>query len=316
MGSSDTLYLRDLYAGAKPASEVLELKDARISLEFFPPKTPEAEQNLWTTIRNLEQFRPDFVTVTYGAGGTTQAGSFRTLERLRRETTLTPVAHLTAVGASRAAVDQLAEQLWALGIRHIIALRGDMANMAAYVPHPEGYAYAADLIAGLKKVAPFSIAAAAYPESHPEAESGDADIDNLKRKEDAGAERAITQFFFEPIVFLKFLEKARARGVTIPIIPGIMPVHNFSQIAKFAASCQASIPPYLRDVFLGLDHDPEARRLFAAITAAEQCRLLYTHGVKEFHFYTLNKSDLLVAMFHMLGLNAAGESAVKVHAQA
>jgi methylenetetrahydrofolate reductase (NADPH) len=274
-----------------------------VSFEFFPPKTDEMEQKLWQTIERLEWLAPRFVSVTYGAGGSTRERTHATVTRIRRETPLEPAAHLTCVGASRAEIDAVAEHYWAAGIRHIVALRGDPpAGGAGYLPHPEGYPYAADLVAGLRRVGDFEISVAAFPECHPEAASAKADLDNLKRKIDAGANRAITQFFFDVDVYLRFVERARAAGIAVPIVPGILPVTNFAQVKKFAAQCGASVPVWMATQFEGLDDDPETRRLVAASIAAEQCRLLQANGVNEFHFYTLNRADLTVAICHMIGV--------------
>jgi methylenetetrahydrofolate reductase (NADPH) len=274
-----------------------------VSFEFFPPKTDEMEQKLWQTIERLEWLAPRFVSVTYGAGGSTRERTHATVTRIRRETPLEPAAHLTCVGAGRVEIDAVAERYLAAGIRHIVALRGDPpAGGAGYVPHPEGYAYAADLVAGLRRVGDFEISVAAFPERHPEAASAAADLDNLKRKIDAGANRAITQFFFDVDVYLRFVERARAAGIAVPIVPGILPVTNFAQVKKFAAQCGASVPVWMAAQFEGLDDDPETRRLVAASIAAEQCRLLQANGVNEFHFYTLNRADLTVAICHMIGV--------------
>ncbi len=274
-----------------------------VSFEFFPPKTDEMEEKLWQTIKRLEWLTPRFVSVTYGAGGSTRERTHATVTRIRRETRLEPAAHLTCVGASRAEIDAVAERYWAAGIRHIVALRGDPpSGEAGYRPHPEGYAYAADLVAGLRRAGDFEISVAAFPECHPEARSAGADLDNLKRKIDAGANRAITQFFFDVDVYVRFVEQARTAGITVPIVPGILPVTNFAQVKKFAAQCGAAVPAWMAAQFDGLDDDPETRRLVAASIAAEQCRLLQANGVREFHFYTLNRADLTVAICHMIGV--------------
>jgi methylenetetrahydrofolate reductase (NADPH) len=279
-----------------------EMAPPALSFEFFPPRTDALEQQLWACVRRLEPLAPRFVSVTYGAGGTTQERTHAMVTRLVRETSLTPAAHLTCVGASRGEVDDVARAYWDAGVRHIVALRGDApAGEASYVPHPEGYAYAADLVAGLKRVADFEISVAAYPEIHPTAQSDSHDIDNLKRKIDAGATRAITQYFFDTDVFLRFLDRALAAGITVPIVPGILPVSNFKQVAKFSAMCGASVPAWMGKLFEGLDDDPETRRMVAASLAAEQVRLLRANGVDEFHFYTLNRADLTYAIAHILG---------------
>ena len=275
-----------------------------LSFEFFPPKNDALEAQLWTCVRRLEKLQPRFVSVTYGAGGTTQARTHATVTRLVRETDLTPAAHLTCVGASKGEVDDVAREYWDAGVRHIVALRGDGPNGEAYAPHPDGYAYAADLVAGLKKIADFEISVAAYPETHPTAQSADHDLDNLKRKLDAGATRAITQYFFDGTVFLSFLDRAHAAGITAPLVPGIMPVSNYAQAAKFSAMCGASVPDWMGPLFEGTEDDPETRRMIGAIVAAEQVRLLQANGVDEFHFYTLNRPDLTYAIAHLLGVRA------------
>ena len=279
-----------------------------ISFEFFPPKTPALEAQLWACIGRLAVLRPAFVSVTYGAGGSTQERTHATVLRIMRETQLTPAAHLTCVNAPRAAVDEVARHYWTAGVRHIVALRGDPPGGAAYAPHPQGYAFAADLVAGLKRIADFEITVAAYPETHPEAASPEADLDNLKRKLDAGASRAISQVFFDNAVFLRFLDRARAAGITAPIVPGIMPVTNFAQAQKFCAACGTSMPHWMADMFDGLDDDAETRRMVAAAMAAEQVRLLQANGIDEFHFYTLNRPDLTYAIARILGVKPAAEA--------
>ncbi len=276
-----------------------------LSFEFFPPRTEALEAQLWTCIRRLEPMRPHFVSVTYGAGGSTQARTHATVARILAETTLTPAAHLTCIGASRAEVDAVARRYWEAGVRHIVALRGDPPPGEAYVPHPQGYRYAADLVSGLRAIAPFEISVAAYPETHPQAESAEADLDNLKRKLDAGATRAITQYFFDTEVYLRFLDRCLAAGITAPIVPGIMPVSNFAQAARFSALCGASVPSWLARLFEGTGDDPEIRRMVAAVVAAEQVRLLQANGVDEFHFYTLNRPELTYAIAHILGVRPA-----------
>jgi methylenetetrahydrofolate reductase (NADPH) len=278
-------------------------RDVQVSFEFFPPKTEKMEQTLWACIERLAMLEPAYVSVTYGAGGSTRERTHATVARIRQETRLEPAAHLTCIGANCKTIDSIAETYWEAGIRHIVALRGDPPeDSGPYVPFPEGYSYAADLVAGLKRVADFDISVAAYPETHPEATSAEADLDNLKRKIDAGASRAITQFFFDTDVFFRFLERARAAGITVPIIPGILPVTNFARVKQFAASCGASVPEWMAELFEGLDDDPETRRLVAASVAAEQCRTLYAGGIKQFHFYTLNRADLAYAICQILGV--------------
>ncbi len=273
-----------------------------ISFEFFPPKTPALEAQLWTCIERLAVLKPAFVSVTYGAGGSTQERTHATVLRIVQETDLTPAAHLTCVGASREAVDEVARRYWAAGVKHIVALRGDPPPGETYTPHPGGYAYAADLVAGLRKVADFEITVAAYPEVHPQALSPEADLDNLKRKLDAGATRAISQVFFDNGVFLRFLDRALAAGIKAPIVPGIMPVTNFAQALKFCDACGTSMPRWMAGMFEGLDDDVETRRMVAAAVAAEQVRLLQANGIDEFHFYTLNRPDLTYAIARILGV--------------
>ncbi|HZS83799.1 MAG TPA: methylenetetrahydrofolate reductase [Stellaceae bacterium] len=284
-----------------------------VSFEFFPPKTAEAEEKLWQTITRLAGLQPRFVSVTYGAGGSTRERTHATVVRIRRETALEPAAHLTCVGADRGEIAEVARRYWEAGIRHIVALRGDPpAGAAGYTPHPDGYPHAADLVAGLRRVGDFEISVAAFPETHPEARSAGADLDNLKRKIDAGANRAITQFFFDIDIYLRFLDRARAAGIAVPIVPGILPVTNFAQVKKFAAACGASVPAWMAAQFDGLDDDPETRRLVAASIAAEQCRRLQANGIGEFHFYTLNRADLTVAICHMLGVRGKPQVAAAV----
>lgn len=279
------------------------LKDVQVSFEFFPPKTDKMQAALWDCVERLAPLAPSFVSVTYGAGGTTRERTHETVLRIRREAGLSPAAHLTCVGATRDEVDEVARTYWNAGIRHIVALRGDPPEgQGGYTPHPGGYAYAADLVAGLKRVADFEISVAAYPETHPEAVSAEADLDNLKRKIDAGATRAITQFFFDVDAYRRFLDRVRKAGIRVPIVPGILPVTNFAQVTKFARQCGASVPKWMGELFEGLDDDPETRRLVAATVAMEQCQTLAADGVKFFHFYTLNRADLAYAICHMLGV--------------
>ena len=283
-------------------------RDVRVSFEFFPPKTEKMEKILWDSIQRLAPLEPAYVSVTYGAGGSTRQRTHATVVRIRRETVLEPAAHLTCVGATCEEIDEVARQYWRSGIRHVVALRGDPPeDVDRYVPHPGGYAYASDLVAGLKRVADFEISVAAFPEVHPQAASAEADLDNLKRKIDAGATRAITQFFFDADLFLRFLDRARAAGVTVPIVPGILPVTNFARVVQFAALCGTRVPDWMADLFEGLDDRPETRRLVAATVAAEQCRALYANGVNDFHFYTLNRAELTYAICHVLGVRAKAE---------
>ena len=276
-----------------------------LSFEFFPPRTEALDRQLWTCIDRLAPLAPRFVSVTYGAGGSTQARTLAVIERLLDETTLTPAVHLTCVGASRGEIDDVARRYWDMGVRHIVALRGDMPGGGPYVPQPDGYAYAADLVAGLRRIADFEISVAAYPETHPAAISSQADLDNLRRKLDAGATRAITQYFFEADTYLRFLDRAMASGITAPIVPGIMPVSNHAQAVKFSAGCGASVPDWLGRLFEGLDEDAETRRMVGSHVAADLVRLLQVNGIDEFHFYTLNRPELVYATAHILGVRPA-----------
>ncbi len=274
-----------------------------VSFEFFPPKTEKMQETLWECIKRLEPLAPSFVSVTYGAGGTTRERTHDTVVRIARETSLKPAAHLTCVGHSQGEVDDIARRYWDEGIRHIVALRGDAPEGSGkYVPTPGGYAYAVDLVKGLKRIADFEISVAAYPEMHPDAPSAQFDLDNLKAKVDAGATRAISQYFFDVDVFRRFRDKAAAAGISVPILPGILPVTNFAQVQKFSAACGASVPEWMAKLFEGLDGDPDTRRLVAATVAAEQCRALAADGVTDFHFYTLNRADLAYAISHILGV--------------
>jgi len=278
-------------------------KDVSVSFEFFPPNSEKMEQTLWQSVERLAPLNPSFVSVTYGAGGSTRERTHTIVNRIQNETGLTAAAHLTCVEATRDEVDAVARQYWENGVRHIVALRGDPPEgETGYTPYPGGYAYASDLVEGLKSVADFDISVAAYPEVHPEAKSAEADLDNLKRKIDAGASRAITQFFFQAETFLRFRDRASAAGITQPILPGILPVTNFQQVKKFSALCGATVPDWMGNLFDGLDDDPGTRKLIAATVAAEHCRSLQTEGVSDFHFYTLNRADLAYAICHILGL--------------
>jgi methylenetetrahydrofolate reductase (NADPH) len=283
--------------------------DVRVSFEFFPPNTEKANETLWNSIQRLSPLKPSYVSVTYGAGGSTRERTHATVYRLRHETDLEPAAHLTCVGATTDEIDDIARSYWDAGVKHIVALRGDPAEGGGpYQPHPGGYAYASDLVAGLKNIADFNISVAAYPETHPEANGAEADLDNLKRKIDAGASEAITQFFFDTDVYLKFLERARAAGITAPIIPGILPVTNFTRVAEFSDKCGTKVPHWMADLFDGLDDDPQTRKLVAAGVAAEQCRALHTEGITDFHFYTMNRADLVYAICHILGVREKREA--------
>jgi methylenetetrahydrofolate reductase (NADPH) len=279
--------------------------DIELSFEFFPPKTETMAATLWTSIQTLAPLNPRFVSVTYGAGGSTRERTHATVERILKETPLTPAAHLTCVAASRDEVDQVARDYWEAGVRHIVALRGDPSEPGTkFAPHPDGYADAAALVAGLKRVAPFDISVAAYPEIHPDSRDRRFDLDNLKRKIDAGADRAITQFFFSADCFFRFQDEAAAAGIDIEIVPGILPVSNVATTRRFAQSCGAAIPEWLDGLFEGLDDLPSARQLIAATVAAELAGQLYAGGVRHFHFYTLNRAELSYAICHLLGVRA------------
>ena len=288
-------------AAASPLFANLE-GDIGVSFEFFPPKTEKMEAQLWDTFRALEPLAPSFVSVTYGAGGSTRERTHATVARIAAESRVPPAAHLTCVEASRAEIDDVARAYWEAGVRHIVALRGDVPGGAPYRAHPDGYANAIELVAGLKAIAPFDISVAAYPETHPDADCPQSDLDNLKRKLDAGATRAITQFFFSPDSFLRFRDAAAAAGIDAPIIPGILPVSNVSQTRRMADMCGTQIPAWMVSLFDGLDDHPAARQLVAATIAAEMCRRLYAGGVRDFHFYTLNRAELSYAICHLLGL--------------
>ncbi|MCH2547336.1 MAG: methylenetetrahydrofolate reductase [NAD(P)H] [Alphaproteobacteria bacterium] len=278
----------------------------RVSFEFFPPKTDEMEAKLWQAITTLAPLNPAFASVTYGAGGSTRERTHQTVVRMVSETSLQPAAHLTCVDASCEEVNIIAQKYWQAGIRHIVALRGDPQDAsAAYAPHPQGYAYASDLVAGLKHIADFEISVAAFPEGHPENGSIEADLENLARKVEAGASRAITQYFFDVDLYLNYVQKARKAGITIPILPGLLPVTNFKQLKKFSAMCGATVPAWLENLFEGLDSNPSHRNHVAVIVAAEQCRILREAGVEDFHFYTLNRADLTLALCHILGVRPA-----------
>jgi len=274
-----------------------------VSFEFFPPSTEKMEQTLWNSVERLAPLAPDFVSVTYGAGGSTRERTHSLVSRIQKEKGVTAAAHLTCVAANRDEVTAVAKNYWAEGIRHIVALRGDPPEgQATYEPHPDGFPFAVDLVSALKKIADFDISVAAYPEIHPEALSAEADLDNLKRKIDAGASRAITQFYFNASTYLRFRDRVTAAGITVPIIPGILPVTNFKQVKKFASMCGASVPDWMADLFVGLDDDPGTRQLVAATVVAEHCRVLQSEGVDKFHFYTLNRADLAYAICHILGI--------------
>jgi methylenetetrahydrofolate reductase (NADPH) len=282
-----------------------------VSFEFFPPKDEGMEKVLWESVERLKPLAPDFVSVTYGAGGSTRERTHSTVKRILAETPLTPAAHLTCVAATRAEIDSVVRGYHDAGVRHIVALRGDSIDGpgSRYAPHPGGYANAAELVGGIKRVADFEVSVSAYPEKHPDSPTVEADIDMLKAKVGAGAGRAITQFFFENDLYFRYLDRVRARGIDIPIVPGILPVQNYKAMTGFAARCGASVPVWLAERFHGLEQDPSTRKLIAAAVAAEQVIDLFDRGVTSFHFYTMNRADLVYAICHLLGLRPAVEQA-------
>jgi methylenetetrahydrofolate reductase (NADPH) len=299
--------LRD---GIESAASKL-LRPVLVSFEFFPPGDAEMERTLWESIQRLAPLAPRFVSVTYGADGSTRERTHNTVTRILRETSLTPAPHLTCIGAPREEILDIARGYWDAGVRHIVALRGDApAGQTTYQPHPGGFAYATDLVKGLRTIGDFDISVAAYPEVHPEAPNADFDLDNLAAKIDAGAHRAITQFFFDTDAFLRFRDRCAARGLDAQLVPGILPITRFPQMLRFAKRCGASVPDWLQHRFDGLDDDPDTRRLIAANVAIEQVHRLQEHGIQEFHFYTLNRAELTYAICHALGVRpAAGRSA-------
>ncbi|WP_066589603.1 methylenetetrahydrofolate reductase [Sphingomonas pruni] len=281
--------------------------DARVSFEFFPPKTEKMEETLWESVQTLSPLGPRFVSVTYGAGGSTRERTHATVARIARETDIPAAAHLTCVEATREEIDQVADDYWNAGVRHIVALRGDPPRAGEkYASHPGGYENAADLVAGLRKLHPFEISVAAYPECHPDSPNAAADIDNLKRKLDAGATRAITQFFHEAETFFRYRDAIAAAGIDAEIVPGIMPVMNFASVQRMSAMCGTAVPSWMGRLFEGLDDHPAARQLVSATIAAELCRRLYAGGVRNFHFYTLNRAELSYAICHLLGIRPKG----------
>jgi methylenetetrahydrofolate reductase (NADPH) len=280
-----------------------------ISFEFFPPKTEEMDRTLWETIERLAPLNPSFVSVTYGAGGSTRERTHATIVRLLKETGLTPAAHLTCVGAPKGEIDDVVARYHDAGVRHIVALRGDPTTGigTTYEPHPDGYKTSADLVASIRNRYPeIDVTVSAYPEKHPESTDFDADIDTLKAKVDAGATRAITQVFFDNDLYFRYLDKVRARGIDIPVLPGIMPMHNFKQARNFVTRAGTTVPSWLADKFEGLDDDAETRKLVAATVAAGQVQKLAKHGVSDFHFYTMNRADLVFAISHLLGFRPNG----------
>ena len=280
--------------------------DIEVSFEFFPPKTEKMAETLWNSVQTLAPLKPRFVSVTYGAGGTTRERTHATVSRIAKETAIPAAAHLTCVDASRDEIAAVADAYWAAGIRHIVALRGDPplrdGRFQRFVPHPDGYRDAAELVAGLAARHPFELSVGAYPETHPEAASADADMVHLKRKLEAGASRAITQFFFAPEAFFAFRDRAAAAGIAADLVPGILPVTNFANVKRMADQCGTTIPTWMARLFEGLDDKPDARQLVAATIAAEMVRRLYAGGVRHFHFYTLNRAELAYAICHLLGV--------------
>jgi len=290
-----------------PCTDWQEDTEARlkVSFEFFPPKTAAMEQRLWESVLSLAPLGPRFMSVTYGAGGSTRERTHATVRRILDETGVTPAAHLTCVDASREAVDEVARDYWQAGIRHLVALRGDPpggVGAGGFQGHPDGYANAAELVAGLRDIGDFDISVAGYPEGHPDSASPEADLDNLRRKVDAGANRVITQYFFDTADFLRFRDRVRAAGIDAPLVPGILPVSNFNTVARFSEACGANVPRWLARLFDGLDDDPATRQLVAATVASEQCLALQAEGIDEFHFYTLNRAELTKAICRMLGI--------------
>lgn len=300
-------------AGGQPSLYSLPQDEVSVSFEFFPPNTPKMEETLWGSVTKLAPLKPKFVSVTYGAGGSTRERTHATIQRILSETSLAPAAHLTCVAATREEVDEVAGDYWRAGVRHIVALRGDAPESdEAYQPHPGGYENAEALVRGLRDIADFEISVAAYPEMHPDSPNLAADLDNLKRKLDAGANRAITQFFFDTDHYFRFMDHARSFGIDAPITPGILPVTNVGQLKRFAKQCGTAIPDWLGEVFEGLDDHPDTRKLISAMVAGEMCKRLHDGGVNEFHFYTLNRAGLSYAICHLLGLRAdatSGEAA-------
>lgn len=277
--------------------------DVQVSFEFFPPGSEKMAATLWESVRRLEALAPRFVSVTYGADGSTRERTHDAVKRIVRDTSLTAAPHLTCIGASRGEIEAIARDYWDMGIREIVALRGDLPkDIPDYRPPADGFEYAAELVACLSRVADFDISVAAYPEVHPEAKSAAADLDNLKRKLDAGATRAITQFFFEPEVYLRFRDRCAAAGISSEIVPGILPITRLPQLVRFAEACGASVPKWLFERFAGLDDDAETRQMIAANVAIELAQALRDEGVSEFHFYTLNRSELTYAICHALGV--------------
>lgn len=287
------------------------MSQLHVSFEFFPPKTPAMQERLWQSVQKLAPLAPDFVSVTYGAGGSTRERTHETVSRIVKEKSLPVAAHLTCVAATREEVDSVLKDYWAAGVKHIVALRGDPPGGPGdpYTPHPGGYANAAELAEGARKIAPFEISVGCYPEKHPDSPSLTADLDMLKRKIDAGATRAISQFFYDNDAFLRYLDRVRGAGIDIPIVPGVMPVTSFKGLRKMADLCGTTLPGRLVKLFQNLDEDPATRQLIAATVAAEQCLELAEAGIEHFHFYTLNRDDLSYALCHMLGVRPKPQAA-------
>jgi methylenetetrahydrofolate reductase (NADPH) len=305
-----------VYSGNAGRGASLSASELGVSFEFFPPKNDAMEASLWSCVERLAPLSPDFVSVTYGAGGSTRERTLSTLGKIVKETSLRPAGHLTCVAASKADVDAVIQGYHDIGVRHIVALRGDPPTGVGtrYEPHPDGYQSSIDLVAAIKRVGDFEVTVSAYPERHPESVDWHADIDMLKRKVDAGADRAITQFFFDNELFERYLERVRRAGIYIPIVPGIVPVHNFVQVANFAKRTGASVPAWLATRFEGLEDDPRTRELVAAAVAAEQVMDLIDRGITDYHFYTMNRADLVYAICHLLGLRPHQPAALAVEA--
>ena len=276
--------------------------DIKVSFEFFPPKTEKMNKALWDSIEHLKALNPEFMSVTYGAGGTTRSRTHEAVVEIQNKTGIKSAAHLTCVDDTKSNINKIAEEYWESGIKHIVALRGDTKDGEKYNPHPNGYAYSSDLVKGLKDIANFEISVAGYPESHPESKTKQEDIDNLKRKVDAGADRIITQFFVEPEVFLKYRDDLIKAGINIPVVPGILPITNFNKTLEFAELCKTDIPEWLKDLYNGLDEDIKTRNIVSASLCTEQCQILYNNGVKNFHFYTLNRAELVNGICRLLGV--------------
>jgi methylenetetrahydrofolate reductase (NADPH) len=302
--SPDTGPLSGSSVAAAPDFPARAPQRLKVSFEFFPPKTEAMEKTLWEAVTRLTPLHPSFFSVTYGAGGSTRQRTHDTVVRLKKETGIEPAAHLTCVAATRGEIDEVARAYWDAGIRHVVALRGDPPSGMGgkYTAHPGGYANAAELVTGLKKIGDFQISVAGYPEKHPDSPDAKADLENLKRKVDAGADRCITQFFFEADDFLRFRDRAAVAGINAPVVPGIMPVSNFQSVARISGLCGSKVPAWLAHLFDGLDDDVETRRMIAATVAGDLCRRLQSEGVDQFHFYTLNRADLTFAICHLLGV--------------